>query len=173
MVLNLMLVFILNILSNTIGTMKTIFISKNLNKEVYIITFIDAIMFMSIFKSISQENSFLFIIAFALGKTIGSMLGNYIESKLALGILGVTVYAKQGKAVLIADTLRGLGYSVTNFEGYGMNGSKRYAINIVIARKEFKLLKEILEKYDYTEANMIISEIKKTTGKINTLAHNL
>lgn len=165
-----LIVFLLNLISNCLGTLKTIFISKQLGKITYWLVAVDSLLFAVVLKAISSGDSFVTIAAFVAGKVFGAMLADYIEGKLALGLLEVTVFAKEEKAITIADSLRDMGYSVTTFKGYGMEGKERFTINITIARKEMSLLKEILSKYNLNTPNMVIKEVKSIQGNINPYA---
>lgn len=163
---NLVVVFLANVISNSLSTLKTLFISKKIMKPVYLIVFLDAIIFISGFKIVTQENSVWFVLAFALGKVIGVYIADLIENKIALGTLEVVIYAKKEKAIKIADTLRNMGYTVTTHVGYGLQGNKRFCVAILIDRKEYFVLKDILKKFGYTEATMFVREIKHFSGKI-------
>lgn len=164
-------VFLLNIAASTMGVTNTLLISKKIMKPVYFIMFIDSIVFTTGMKMVSNSKSFIFMIAFALGKVLGAYCASKIEDKIALGILEVSVYAKEEDFSKIADTLREMGYGVTTMKGYGLNGVPRFSIDVTIQRKELKLLKGILHKFDYSEATMVIREVKSVEGKIKT-THN-
>lgn len=164
------LVFILNLISNCLGTLKTIFISKKAGKISYIITGIDALLFSVVLKGIASSNSLITIIAYTLGKVVGAILADYIEECLALGLLEVNINANQEKAIKIADSLRSIGYSVNTIKSFGNLGKERFMVVVTIARKELSLLKEILKKYNIDNPTMTIKEIKNVQGNINTYA---
>jgi uncharacterized protein YebE (UPF0316 family) len=166
MITQFIFIFVINALSNCLGTLKTIFISKNAKAPVYIVTAIDALVFAFVVKSISSGNDAITIIAYVLGKVVGVYIGQVIDKKLGLGILDISVYAKEEKAKNLADKLREVGYSVTTQKGYGYNGSPRYIVNITIARKEMDFLVELLKKYGYNKATMIVKEVKSVNGKV-------
>lgn len=168
MSIGILFVFLLNIAASTMGVLNTILISKKIMKPVYAVMFVDAIVFTTGLKMVSNGDSFYFILAFAAGKVIGAFCANQIEDKLALGVLEVNVFAKAEKAFQMADALREMGYGVTTIKGYGPEGTKRFSLDVTIKRKELDLLKEILEKFGYDDATMTIKEIKKVTGKIKT-----
>lgn len=159
-------IFIINALSNCLGTLKTIFISKNVKTPVYIVTAIDALVFAFVVKSISNGDDVITILAYVLGKVAGVYIGQVADKKLGLGILDICIYAKEEKAKNLADRLREVGYSVTTQKGYGLNGNKRYIVNVTIARKELDFLMELLEKYGFDKATMVIKEVKSVNGKI-------
>lgn len=159
------LIFLVNVLSNSIGTLKTIFIAKKF-KQVYFVTFLDSLIFIITMKLSLSNNNMLSFIAFALGKTVGAILANIIEERIALGIYEVTIYANKDTAIPIADELRDNGYSVTNIKGFGMNGNERFLIQITIERKDLNKIKNYLEKYNYSDATMTIKELDKIGGKL-------
>lgn len=165
--IGVVLIFILNVIGNSLSTMKTIFVAKKLLRPAYIIVFLEAAVFFGTIGEIAKDNNFFYLIAFALGKTAGTWVGNFFENKMALGILEISVFAKNEKAKIIADELRNIGYSVTNYKGFGINGKTRYEMKITIKRKELSLLKKILAKYGYDEATMVIREVNSVMGKIS------
>lgn len=165
MLITLIIVFCLNVISNTLGTLKTIFIAKKIMKPAYLVIFVDSIVFAYGFKMIATENSFWLIIAFSAGKVVGAYIADVIDSKMAFGLLEVTIYAKKEKALEMADALRNIGFSVTTVKGYGMHGHDRFEVNIALKRKEFELIHEFLKKYGYTNTTMLVREISSFTGK--------
>lgn len=167
----LIAVALFNLTGSSLRTLNTIFLSKEIIKPVYINVFIKSILAAWGVKIIAEGEGVLFSVAFALGDVLGVYVGNKIESKLAIGLYEITIFAKKEKAFLIADDLRGLGYTATTTKGYGYNGIERFRINLTIDRKEYCVLEELLVIYGYDETNkptMYINEIKDTHGKIST-----
>lgn len=160
-----LIIFFINLLSNSIGTLKTIFIAKRF-KQVYFVTFIDAVVFIVTMKLSLSNNTIYSFIAYGLGKTVGAWLANVIEEKIALGIYEVNIYANKGLAIEIADELRSIGYSVTNIKGFGMHGNERFVMEVTIERKELNNILKVLDKYDYSDATMTIKELEKIGGKL-------
>lgn len=163
----LLLIFSLNILSNFIGTLKTIFVSKQMGKYTYFIVFIDALIYSMVLKSFTSSSGYLSILAFCFGKVVGSILADIVEKKLALGLVEVQVYIS-GEELLsnIKETMRLAGFSVTSHEGISAVGKPRYHLTIQLARKDMKKLRLILEDYGIEEPTMVVSEIKSVSGKI-------
>lgn len=165
MLLTLIIVFCLNVISNTLGTLKTIFIAKKIMKPAYLVIFVDSIVFAYGFKMIATEDSFWLIVSFSAGKVVGAYLADIIDSKMAFGLMEVTIYAKKEKAMEMADALRNIGFSVTTVKGYGMHGHDRFEVNIALKRKEFNLIHEFLKKYGYSNTTMLVREISSFSGK--------
>lgn len=165
---NLVAVFALNMLSTTLGNLKTILLAKRAMRLVYITTFIDAMIFALAFKCLTSSSSLAFIIVFAAGRLCGAYLGSLIERKLALGTLEVSIYKHLQEGIDLADKLRALGYSVTTFKGYGVNGNQRLVVTVIIPRRELTELKPLLG----SKVNMSIKDVSKTYGKIGQIQPN-
>ena len=161
-ILNLAAIFGLNLLSTTLGNLKTILLTKRIMKLVYVTTFIDAMIFALAFKCLATSSSLLFLLFFAAGRLSGVYLGSLIESKLALGTLEVSIHKHWQEGIKLADQLRTLGYSVTTFKGYGINGNDRLVITAIIPRRELVQLKPLLG----SGINMTVKDVSKTYGKI-------
>lgn len=166
----LLLIFLLNVLSNCLGNLKNIFDKNDKKQWKYFFIGIDAAIFSVALKGFSTGRSICIVVAFVLGKIVGAMLSDIIEDKLAFGVLEVTIIEKDDQAFTLADSLRSIGYTVNTTKCFGMNGKERFMIIITIARKELKLLKSILERFDIYNPNIVVKEIKSFGGKVNPYA---
>ena len=82
---------------------------------VYLLVFIDALIFTSIISRVTSSDGLPFTIAYALGRTFGVFIGGKIEEKLALGILEVDIFLNDKiKSTEISERLRKTGYTVNN-----------------------------------------------------------
>ena len=165
MVVNLIIIFLLNAVSNCLGTLKTLFISKQMIRPTYFVVFSDALLFSYTFKLVSNSSNMIFILVFALGKVFGIYLADIIERKMAIGLLEVSVYAAREKGKEIADSLRMRGYSVTTHIGFGMKGKGRLVINIIVKRKDYETLNSILIGFN-ANVTMSVTEIREVTGNL-------
>ena len=73
-ILNLAAIFGLNLLSTTLGNLKTILLTKRVMKLVYVTTFIDAMVFALALKCLATSSSLLFLLFFAAGRLSGVYL---------------------------------------------------------------------------------------------------
>ncbi len=158
------IIFVLNAISTSLGTLRTIFIIRQTIKPVYVTTFLDAMLFAYAFKLMTMSTGFVFILAFALGRIAGVLLGDLIDKKIAIGILEITVYKHTEEGKVLADQLRANGYSVTTGMGYGIEGKNRLVLNIIVTRKDFPELQELLFKSG--KVNMAIKNVTKVCGKV-------
>lgn len=110
-----------------------------------------------------------YTIAYALGRTLGVYIGNKLEEKLALGILEVDVFLNnKDKMIEVAESLREEGYTVNNYLARGNNGDRRYKIEVVIRRKEFKILEQIMKECGVSDPTMKVKNLNRVNGKITS-----
>lgn len=166
LVFNLGIMVVLGICTNSLATLKTIFVSKKAKKPVYILTFIDALLFGTVLKQISTGEDIIFVIAYAVGRVLGYLIGDAIESKIALGNSEIEMSLNNFKKMVeIADGLREEGYSVETYNTYGYEGRKRYKIVITTQRKSVVSVIDRIKSYGYEEPTLKIREIQKVEGK--------
>lgn len=166
--MGLFMIFILQVVSTATNTLKTLFLTKGITKPAYIMTFIDAMVFVLSMKLALEGEGFIFLIVYAFGKTLGAILGDILEKKIAIGTLEITINIKKEKAIAVADKLREIGYTVNTREVYGINGKERYEVWFIINRKDYNFVIKYLETLGFTELSMVINEVKNITGKIQT-----
>jgi uncharacterized protein YebE (UPF0316 family) len=161
--------FLITALTNILATLRTILTSKNIMNPVYLLSFADAVIFAATISKVSSSDGLHYTIAYALGKTLGVYIGNKLEEKLALGILEVDVFLNnKDKMIEVAEELRTVGYTVNNFLARGNNGERRYKIEVVIKRKEFKILQGILNDCGVSDPTLKIKSLNSITGKITS-----
>jgi len=161
--------FLITALTNVLATLKTMLMSKNIMNPVYILVFIDSMIFTAIMSKVTGSNGIQFTIAFALGKTAGVIIGGIIEDRLALGILEVDLFlSNKNKMAEVAEKLRTEGYTVNNFRAQGNNEDTRYKVEVVIKRNEFHVFQDILDECGVSNPTLKIKNLSKVNGKITT-----
>lgn len=163
-IINLVMIFALNVFSTCLGNLKTTFLAQKAIKPVYVTTFIDAIVFIYAFKLISSSSGYGYILSFALGKIFGVFLAAKIEKKLALGLVEIDVYKHPGAGKILADNLRERGYSVTTTVGYGVEGKERLILKIILPRKQFPDFRGLMEQHG--KVNMSVKSVSQIYGKV-------
>lgn len=160
----LLIIFTLYTITTCLGNLRSVFLSQQAIKPVYLTTFIDAVIFTYAFKLIASSTGYGYVLAFALGRIFGVFLADKLEKKLAIGLLEVNIYKHPEQGKILADKLRNAGYSVTTTIGYGLEGKQRVILTIILPRKQFSELKESVDQDGL--ANMSIKTISKTYGKL-------
>ena len=166
-ILTLVGLFFVTALTNILATLKSILMAKKIMNPVYFLVFSDAMIFATVVGKVTSSEGLHFSIAYALGKTLGVYVGNKIEERLALGILEVDVFLNnRNKMIEIAEKLREEGYTVNNFLARGNHGNKRYKVEVVIKRKEFKVLEGIMDECGVIDPTLKIKNLNRVEGKI-------
>lgn len=168
-IVGLIVLFLVTAFTNILATLKTILMSKKIMNPVYLLVFLDAMIFATIVSKVTSSEGIQFTVAYALGRTVGVFIGGKIEDRLALGILEVDLFLNdRKKAAGIAQKLRETGYTVNNFVVGGNNEVKRYQVEVVINRKEFKVLEGIVDEFDVLNPTLKVKTLNKVDGKITT-----
>ena len=161
--------FLITAFTNVLATLKTILMSKKIMNPVYLLVFADAMIFATTISKVTSGDGIQFTIAYALGRTAGTYIGGKIEDRLALGILEVDLFLNnKDKVREISRRLRETGYTVNNFLVGGNNEEKRYQIEVVIKRKEFKVLEDIIEELGIENPTLKVKTLNRVDGKITT-----
>ena len=168
-ILALIGLFLITAFTNILATLKTILMSKKIMNPVYLLVFVDALIFAKTVSKVTSSDGMQFTIAYALGRTVGVFIGGKIEDRMALGILEVDlILSDKVKVDQIAKRLRETGYTVNNFLVGGNNEEKRYQIEVIIKRKEFKVLEDIIEEFGVINPTLKVKTLNKIDGKIST-----
>ncbi|MDD4504411.1 MAG: DUF5698 domain-containing protein [Clostridiaceae bacterium] len=168
-ILTLIGLFLVTALTNILATLKSILMAKKIMNPVYFLVFTDAMIFATVVSKVTSSKGLHFAFAYALGKTMGVFVGGIIEERLALGILEVDIFFNnKNKMIEIAEKLREEGYTVNNFLARGNNGDRRYKVEVVIKRKEFKILEDIMDQCDVTNPTLKVKNLNRVEGKITS-----
>ncbi|MGE5370845.1 MAG: hypothetical protein ACM3QZ_02545 [Solirubrobacterales bacterium] len=162
------LIFFASLAATSLGTLSTLFLSRQVVKPVYLITFLDALIAASVLRSMSSSRGLYFIVAFALGKTVGVFVGQQLERWFAPGYVELTVYKHPDDGARLADRLRERGYSVTTQIGSGQEGRPRMVLMIFTPRRALPDVKRVL--FDEGKVHMAIKPVAGTYGKIGQVA---
>lgn len=133
----------------------------------------DAMIFATVVTKVTSSTGIHFTVAYACGRTVGVYIGNKVEERLALGILEVDLFlTNKIKLIRVEDMLRKEGYTVNSFLAKGTDGEKRYKIEVVIKRNEFKIFEEILCLCGVNKPTLKIKNLSKINGKITATSVN-
>jgi uncharacterized protein YebE (UPF0316 family) len=96
--------------------------------------------------AVKHLDSPLHILGYAAGYAAGTMAGITIERAVAYGLAVVRIISRHG-GVEMAEALRARGYGVTEFGGYGREGSVEI-LNSVVYRSHIDDVMQIVDQYD-------------------------
>lgn len=143
----IVLILILQLCYVPMLALRTICMVKKLTLLTAFFGFLEAIVYVfGLALVLSGDQTTLAMIVYALGFSLGLIVGIAIENKIAIGFRSVQVNIKT-KNMLLIDGLRSMGYGVTVFEGEGREGS-RFMLDILTKRSSEKELFDIIGEYE-------------------------
>lgn len=157
---NYILLFSLTLLSSTMGNVKNILLIKGNKTTQYIITCIDALIYVFLLKSITSDNTIYAILAFVCGKSFSITLTDIIMSKISKTVYLAHLYEKKAETEKIIDYLTVNNISFTIFEGDYINGT-RFMLTMHLNKQQISDLRRFLgEDLKIQNITMDISEVK-------------
>lgn len=157
---NYILLFSLTLLSSTMGNVKNILLIKGNKTTQYIITCIDALIYVFLLKSITSDNTIYAVLAFVCGKSFSITLTDIIMSRISKTVYLAHLYEKKAETEKIIDYLTVKNISFTIFEGDYVNGT-RYMLTMHLNKQQVNDLKHYLsEDLKIQNITMDISEVK-------------
>lgn len=157
---NYILLFSLTLLSSTMGNVKNILLIKGNKTTQYIITCIDALIYVFLLKSITSDNTIYAVLAFVCGKSFSITLTDIIMSRISKTVYLAHLYEKKKEIEKIIDYLTVNNISFTIFEGDYINGT-RYMLTMHLNKQQINDLRNFLSKdLKIQNITMDISEVK-------------
>lgn len=162
--LRLAYIFVMCILIRCIKTIQNLTQISGQKFVTAVLIAIDTIFFLLIFKNVlTGELTYGLILAVASGYIVGFYIGTYMEEKMALGKVKVTIKIAKEKSIELFETLNEEGFIFTRSKRhYTHTGKLRKYYEGVIYRKELPKLKNLTKDF---KAVFVVENIKSTFGK--------
>jgi uncharacterized protein YebE (UPF0316 family) len=117
-----LLIFLARAVDTSLGTLRIVMITRGNRKAVRMVGFIEVLLWViAIGQIIHNLNNWVGYLAWALGFTVGSMIGFKIEDKLALGKHQLRIITSQPIDTFL-EALKKINQGFTVFDGMGANG---------------------------------------------------
>jgi uncharacterized protein YebE (UPF0316 family) len=137
------LIFSLRVIDVSMGTIRIIFISRDIRVLPAIIGFFEVLIWLFAIGQIMRNlNSPLHYVAFAAGFGMGTFVGVTIERKFSYGSRIIQVITSKDAAELIT-ALKRAGYNITSTEGKGAMGPVKLIFTVVKRSKVDEIIKLI------------------------------
>ncbi len=142
-----LIIFGLRIIDVTLATLRMLLIMRDRRTIVPVIGFFEALIWVvAVGTAIQNLHSTWHILGYAGGFAAGSVVGLFIEGKLALGLASIRIISRDlGEEV--ARALRDEGFGVTEFAGYGREG-KVDMIYTLVKRRQIRRVLEVVDQAD-------------------------
>ncbi|MEX2530140.1 MAG: DUF2179 domain-containing protein [Gemmatimonadota bacterium] len=148
-----LIIFLLRIVDVSLATVRMLLIIRGQRMIVPILGFFEAaIWVVAVGVAIQNLHSFLHIFGYAAGFGAGSVVGLWLEGKLAMGLATLRIISRDdGEEV--ASNLRTRGFGVTELAGYGRSGKVEILLSIVKRRQ----VKEVVKAVEAVDPDAFIS----------------
>jgi uncharacterized protein YebE (UPF0316 family) len=138
------LVFFARILDVSIGTVRIIFVMKGSKLSAAVMGFFEVTIWVLAVSAVigAVKESWITLIAYGLGFATGTLVGMWLEEKIALGKQLIRI-VNIDQTRSVSDFVRERNYIVTRIDGYGGSGPAEISFVITSRRKADELIREI------------------------------
>lgn len=144
-----LMIFVLRLIQVALGTVRTILVVRGMRKWAALAGFVEvSIYVVAISKVLSDMSSIWNLIGYSGGFSVGTLVGMWIEDRIALGDTLVTAISLT-KGVELADKVRQEGYGATHLTAEGQSGPV-HQVEIVAPRKQVRELMRLINEVDAT-----------------------
>lgn len=158
---DILLLLVLQLVYVPMLALRTISMVKKLTLLTAVFGFLESIIYVfGLAIVLTGEQSLVQMLVYALGFSLGLIVGIHIENKIAIGYTSILVNIKEMNHKLIS-TVRESGFGVTVFQGEGKD-SPRYRLDILTKRSRENELLQLIEEY---EPNAFILSYEPTRFK--------
>ena len=163
-IINLLVVFVIKVIDNILGTGKTILIQKNKAFIASLTVVISQIIFYKLIDAVSDSGSEIMIYVIAIASGIGTLLALMISNKFSKDRTYVNIILNDNKEVMMEfrDWLKE--HKITNLttDGYTKDWEKTLAITAYAETKEeSKLIDEFINNSEYKFERIIQKQLIK------------
>ena len=157
-----LVIFGCRIVDVSCDTMRVIFAIRGKRVIAACLGFIQALVWIvAVGNVVRHLDSTLHILGYASGYAMGTYVGVTLEQAIAYGVATVRIVTKAA-GVEIAQALREAGHGVTEFGGFGRNGSVEI-LNSVVQRRDIDSVLNVVTAHD-KDAFVTVEEPKILRG---------
>lgn len=162
-----LLIFLARVVDTSLGTLRIVMIGRGNRKAVRLVGFVEVLLWVIAIGQIIQNlNNWAGYFAWALGFTVGSMIGFKIEERLALGKHQLRIITGQPIAIFLQE-LKKLNQGFTVFDAQGANGPVK-AIFLILNRQNNAEITALVNKYIPTSFCSVSDVMATDSGVFNT-----
>ena len=151
-----LLIFFLRIVDVSCDTMRVLFAIRGRRLVAGALGFFQAMIWIfAVGQAVKHLDSWPHIVGYAAGFATGTMVGITIERIVAYGLATVRIVSRHG-GVEIAHDLRERGFGVTEFGGFGRDGTVEF-LHSVVQRSHVPEVMQVVDRWD-PEAFVTVEE---------------
>ena len=142
-----LLIFVLRVLDIAAATLRMLMVVRGRKLNAWVLGFIQAMLFVLAIQAVlSDLGSWINIIAYAMGFATGTVVGMWIEERIAIGFKHLRIISSR-RGLELAEYLRQQGYAVTEVSGRGKDGTVSL-LNCTVQRKDMQQIKMLVKQID-------------------------
>ena len=158
LILGVLLIFFVRVFGITLSTIRLLLMGRANKMLVGFIAFLESLTFALAFSQVINDLTNLWnLMAYCLGFAVGTIVGMYLEERLAAGFMAVHIVSAT-ESQQITDAIRKGGFGATRSLGEGVSGTVGL-IRSVVRRKDAPKVIEIAQRVD-PSAFVTIEEIR-------------
>jgi uncharacterized protein YebE (UPF0316 family) len=143
LVLNVLFIFALRVLGVTLSTIRVLLMTRGMKLVSASLGFFEVLVYaVAIGKVVQDLNNIPNLLSYCLGFSVGTLLGMWLEQRMAIGFATVRVISP-GKGHRVAEALRQAGYGVTEGRARGKDGFVSTA-KTVVRRRDVDAVCEVI-----------------------------
>lgn len=162
--LELIAIFSAKVAEVSLNTLRLMFLSKGEKIYAAIIGFVEVLIWLKVASVVIVGiNEYpTRMVAYALGYSIGIIVGMKIEEKIGLGYSNLQIITNEIDGDILADEIRKLGKAVTVIKGEGRDSEKVILSTYVKRKNKNQVLDKVRELK--TQGVVTVSETQKVYG---------
>lgn len=141
-------IFFLRVIDMSLDTIRLLFVVRGRKALAWFLGFFQAAVFIIAISSfLTNEQNIITIFGYAGGFATGNVVGMWIEERLAIGYIHLTIVSPS-RGAAITDMLRGHGYAVTEISGRGLNGMVTL-LHVDVLRRQLDSVEKLVRETDH------------------------
>ncbi|HOA71097.1 MAG TPA: DUF2179 domain-containing protein [Bacillota bacterium] len=165
MLLEYLLIFFARVCDVTLSTVRMILVVRGKRYPAAAIGLVEASIYITALGRVMRNiDDPLKVLAYGLGFASGTLLGSWVEERLALGHVTLEVIPPEENAEELLRAVRTAGYGVTVLTGHGLKGPKQVLL-VSTDRKSLPRLAAIIEEFA-PDSFMTVLETRAVRGGV-------
>lgn len=142
-----LLIFMLRIIDVSLGTLRMIMITRGKRLWATLLGFVEVtIWVVAVSQVLTNLDNIWYVLGYSSGFAAGTLLGMWLEDKLAIGIVELSVISTERGAEIVRG-IRSAGYGATQLQAQGLSGSVSRT-DVVVERKHLEEVISLVNAID-------------------------
>jgi uncharacterized protein YebE (UPF0316 family) len=151
-------IFVLRVSDMTLDTLRLLFVVRGKKGISWVLGFFQSAIFVIAITSVlSNLDNPINIVGYAAGFATGNVLGMWIEERLAVGHVKLSIVSSS-RGTLLSDDLRKAGFAVTLIPARGKDG-KVSMLSVSVRRRDVPRVEELVRRED-PDAFVIAEDVR-------------